>query len=142
MEKLKLEHLAPYLPYNLSLICTIDYTEVEMLSLSAKENLLNWYNKADQCDDWGEIDIFKPILRPLSDLDKHITINNETFKPIWKIQPIVRTTINEKLGISSCSGWVPFEMTTTILNKLFEWHFDVFGLIDKELAIDINSLDK
>ena len=24
---------------------------------------------------------------------------------------------------------------------LFEWHFDVFGLIDKGLAIDINSLN-
>jgi hypothetical protein len=25
--------------------------------------------------------------------------------------------------------------------KLFEWHFDVFGLIDAGLAIDINTLD-
>lgn len=26
------------------------------------------------------------------------------------------------------------------LQKLFEWHFDVFGLIDKRLAVDINTL--
>lgn len=26
-----------------------------------------------------------------------------------------------------------------LFNKLFEWHFDVFGLIDKGLAIDINN---
>ena len=26
--------------------------------------------------------------------------------------------------------------------KLFEWHFDVFGLIDAGLAIDINTLEK
>ena len=24
--------------------------------------------------------------------------------------------------------------------KLFEWHFDIFGLIEKGLAIDINTL--
>lgn len=28
----------------------------------------------------------------------------------------------------------------TMFQKLFEWHFDVFGLIEKGLAIDINSL--
>ena len=26
------------------------------------------------------------------------------------------------------------------IEKLFEWHFDVFGLIEKGLAIDINTL--
>jgi hypothetical protein len=26
------------------------------------------------------------------------------------------------------------------VQKLFEWHFDVFGLISKGLAIDINTL--
>jgi len=29
-----------------------------------------------------------------------------------------------------------------LINKLFEWHFDVFGLIDAGLAIDINTLNK
>lgn len=28
-----------------------------------------------------------------------------------------------------------------LIKKLFEWHFDVFGLIDKGLAIDINSIE-
>lgn len=27
-----------------------------------------------------------------------------------------------------------------LFNKLFEWHFDVFGLIEKGLAIDLNNL--
>jgi len=27
-----------------------------------------------------------------------------------------------------------------LFNKLFEWHFDVFGLIEKGIAIDINTL--
>lgn len=28
----------------------------------------------------------------------------------------------------------------TLYNKLFEWHFDVWGLIETELAIDINTI--
>lgn len=27
-----------------------------------------------------------------------------------------------------------------LMQKLIEWHFDVFGLIEKGLAIDINTL--
>ena len=29
-----------------------------------------------------------------------------------------------------------------IVLQLFEWHFDVFGLIEKGIAIDINTLNK
>lgn len=29
-----------------------------------------------------------------------------------------------------------------LFNKLFQWHFDVFGLIESGLAIDINTLNK
>ena len=30
--------------------------------------------------------------------------------------------------------------TLANINKLFEWHFDIYGLIEKNLAIDINTL--
>jgi len=30
----------------------------------------------------------------------------------------------------------------SVINKLLEWHFDIFGLIDKALAIDINTIKK
>ena len=32
------------------------------------------------------------------------------------------------------------ELSYTILLKLIEWHFDIFGLIKNKLAIDINTL--
>ena len=31
-------------------------------------------------------------------------------------------------------------MSYGLVSKLIEWHFDVFGLIEKGLAIDINTL--
>ena len=30
----------------------------------------------------------------------------------------------------------------SVISKLFEWHFDVFGLINKGLAIDISTLSE
>jgi hypothetical protein len=41
---------------------------------------------------------------------------------------------------TECDCFVPSQIE--LFQKLFEWHFDVFGLIDKGLAIDINSLNK
>jgi hypothetical protein len=34
----------------------------------------------------------------------------------------------------------PIKNQLSLFNKLFEWHFDVFGLIEKDLAININTL--
>ena len=34
-----------------------------------------------------------------------------------------------------------FKQKYWIAQKLFEWHFDVFGLIEAGLAIDINTLN-
>jgi hypothetical protein len=34
------------------------------------------------------------------------------------------------------------ENNYNLYNKLFEWHFDVFGLIQKGLAVDINTLSQ
>lgn len=36
--------------------------------------------------------------------------------------------------------WQPSFNQLAIFNKLFEWHFDVYGLIENNLAIDINTL--
>lgn len=63
----------------------------------------------------------KPILRPLSDL-------KDFSRAIWKYgmleneeQPTLKLSYNE-------------------ISVLFENHFDVFGLIPNNLAIDINTL--
>ena len=40
-----------------------------------------------------------------------------------------------------------FDLSETIIewcvmNKLIKWHFDVFGLIDRGLAVNINDIQK
>ncbi|NIV12884.1 MAG: hypothetical protein GWN62_16865 [Aliifodinibius sp.] len=90
---------------------------------------------------WAELDTntHKPILRPLSDLTKEIEHNGERFIPIKNIgktstfygdTPICNIEKDYRL-------WAVWEF-----EKLLEWHFDIFGLIEKGLAIDINTTSK
>lgn len=84
----------------------------------------------------------KPILRPLSDLTKEIEVNGEKFAP-FKWFNFINSDIDfetQILALSSDFRWL--ESTNYgIIEKLLEWHFDVFGLIEKGLAIDINTLE-
>ena len=95
----------------------------------------------------------KPILRPLSDLTKEIEHNGEKFVPIIELFPLffrkpehAEMVCNQELDYAEChyyGGGALYINTNHILDnryelidKLFEWHFDVFGLIDKGLAIE------
>ena len=78
--------------------------------------------------------LFKPLLRPLSDLRKEIKVNGERFVPIEKLPIIGMDVLEIESDIKHCS------IEQKNYNKLLEWHFDVFGLIDRGLAIDLNSI--
>lgn len=147
--KLQLKHLAQYLPYDLQLqideiykgfkckLVVANYTTSFANGVEIKTALI--YNS-------------KPILRPLSDLTKEIEVNGEKFVPIEKLEKMTYNTINiyKPLNVD-----MPIEINIETENysqsidlfdgylisqKLFEWNFDVFGLIDSGLAIDINTL--
>ena len=88
---------------------------------------------------------FKPILRPLSDLTKEIKINGEKFVPITTIELEVEQWCDAYQEWMDAYIDYPRQLKVMqapyeIIEKLFEWHFDVFGLIDEGLAIDINTL--
>ena len=93
------------------------------------------------------LDEVKPILRPLSDLTKEIEVNGERFVPIeWlnknksvKLIKVINTQGDIEVFNGKTSNWRFFEYC--VIEKLFEWHFDVFGLIEAGLAIDINTLN-
>ena len=72
----------------------------------------------------------KPILRPLSDLMEEIEHNGAKFFP------------SDYLSIHISDLRVMLDNDALILNihwldveKLFEWHFDIFGLIESNQAI-------
>ena len=129
--KLELKHLSPYLPYGLKIY-------------KSAVNELNEFNLPyvlNHC---------KPILHPLSDLTKKIKVNGKKFVPIEILDR--ETYINYevstkgKLIEKQDNGSVILEEIDVypywIIQKLYEWHFDVFGLIEKGLAISIHNVEQ
>lgn len=85
---------------------------------------------------------FKLILHNLSDLTKEIEVNGEKFVPIDYLVDKMKLTIGglSKFGITQRILNEPFTIDYWAFERLISWHFDVFGLIEKNLAIDINTL--
>lgn len=110
--KLKLEYLAPYLPYGFDII--IKGKKWNVIGLSKNVVLA----KNDISDEFFLNEI-KPILRPLVDLAK------EEYSHLLYGNPL-EYKIDE----------LPYK---TFI-KLLENHFDVFHLLPQELAVDINTL--
>lgn len=130
MVKLELKHLAPYLPYGLEIwFKTSKRVKIHTMSANNINDVLHYTTN------------YKPILRPLSDLTKEIEHNGEKFVPIERIDK------NNNLEILKCLHDQDFDFPNDtdlfpywVVCSFIEYHFDVFGLIDKGLAIDINTL--
>ena len=88
------------------------------------------------------LDQIKCYKLSLSDLTKEITINGETFVSYDKLKGIVSEsqwvkicdTINEDYN-KIC------DMPYWYVNQLHKWHFDCFGLLENNLAININEIN-
>lgn len=143
--KLELKHLAPYLPYGLK--GKYKLSDVINLSKGQKDEIREVTLTEDN------IKFFRlycnPILRPLSDLTKEIEHNGEKFIPSEVLLRIYREEwVVDKIQINneywfSLDFYCGIDIIPTplwVYEKLFEWHFDVFDLLSKGLAIDINTL--
>ena len=146
METLTLEQLAPYLPYSV-MAQDINTKEVRLVTL-----LHFTYNTKTVGHNHliynGLLLLSKHllVLRPLSDLTKEIEHNGETFVVI----DILEQDENNDY-LADCNIWTQklFEeqkilslefIPYGVMQILFKYHFDVFGLIQKNLAIDINQI--
>ena len=148
-EKLKLQQLVPYLPYGLQFEC-LDYkrdyvgekycTAIGFWMLNERPYIKFYVDTAPK-----SLENIKPILRPLSDLTKDINHNNETFTP-YECNIFVELCAELKTVeyLCECTGDISYsdKIPYRLFIWLFEHHFDVFGLIDSGLAIDINALNQ
>jgi hypothetical protein len=138
--RLEIKHLAAYLPYGLKGIYS-EYIDKEKTDLGSfeKEELIGLNFKEEKIFlTFGyvtERDDFLPILRPLSDLTKEIEVNGEKFVPAEEYSFLRLAEISNYEGGSNTLNFIHVREQ----NLLLEWHFDVFGLIGKGLAIDINT---
>ena len=132
MEILTIEHLAPYLPYNISLQFII---REDVVRTGVMTRLLNYSHEthpervAIDNYDSEHIWMFKPILKPMYDLIGEIGLPSA-------IEDYLRGK-----GVKRIVD-LPYWAITYLLGENQSGHnFDVFGLIEKGLAIDINTLD-
>jgi hypothetical protein len=168
MNTLELKHIAPYLPYGLK--CQIGgYVNREILGYrrDAKGDVKLLCNDSTDrgMKAYYHIDCCKPILRPMSELTKPLpdcTIPIVGLAKIaaeyWgvdfevdKISPFgagVRSIDGHEFGFTGLEFYFlddeedPIEINQlTYFQYLFEHHFDVYGLIDEGLAIDINTIE-
>lgn len=129
-----LQELSGYLPYGLKTVNEDEFgTEIDIITgIGLNDECIMFEKSPDFYLSWEENNtIFKPILRPISDLTKEIEVNGEKFVPIEKLK---QNYIGETIGLN------PATWSYRSIQKLFEWHFDVFGLIERGDAIDINTL--
>jgi len=148
-EKLELKHLAAYLPYDLLVHSTYNGRTEKVIGLT--KNVVMTV-KAD-CENpvvWNPTyEEIKPYLRPLSQLTETITHNGETFVPV------------EKLIKDFTGGGDGMELTFypdgcyfyayrngihcivpqgEMIEKLYEWHFDVTGsILSSNLALPLKD---
>lgn len=144
--KLELKHLAPYLPYGLKVLRPDNKTILEIKGVNGS---LIIFERNGTLSQYGDLSNCKPILRNLSDLTKDIEVGGERFVPIVEIAKIRPTGYEWKcyddedgVMLGSYDDTVRSIKAATLEQylKLFEYHFDVFGLIEQGLAIDINTI--
>jgi hypothetical protein len=84
----------------------------------------------------------KPILRNLSDLTKEIEHKGERLCVMSILFPMLEThsVLLDVIPDKAEDILIPLISNNNMLNVLLKYHFDVFGLIEKGLAIDINQI--
>lgn len=159
MEQLKLEHITPYLPYGLKAklsregiynldseffneysnsICTITDLNIYQGKLSGSMSVdISTRGYSFDFDELSEINI---LLRPMSDLILQINHNGDNLIPINKMKHIYGWDYLWYNVISNKEEFNVNALKYSCVKKLLSWHFDIFGLIEKGLAIDINTL--
>lgn len=159
MEQIELNHIAPYLPYGLKYkgyyggVSTMrDIKHIRDYNEETDE-----YTPNIQVDGYT-IEFIKPLLRPLSDLYKDIDGEVgivEIFRMFGIYHENIRVT-NCGLKYNDGAEWLLFDWSYSAqsfidsdggiylnmesITYLFQHHYDVFLLIDKGLAIDLNSI--
>lgn len=163
---MELKHIVGYLPYGLKAVMTVDAREefsnldIDNYYVFDKNSIWTYCGYADEDLNIplgeGEINglilrngftyadvknFSKPIMRPMSDVTKEIEVNGEKLVPLDLICEIYPVDIDEK-GIcsSSTDEFGILHLPYSVIKKLYEWHFDIHGLIEKGEAIDIDTL--
>lgn len=134
--ELELKHLSPYLPYDLKVMAPYEDRQIysELILLSKSSGYCNVRDARTYAGDVSEykIEAIKPILRPLSD------ITNEHLQELFRKDEVAK--IKKLISQRDWQQYQDLDYSTILFFCVN--HYDFQGLIDKGLAIDINTLNK
>lgn len=140
--ELELKHLAPYLPYELKLLSSFNepatISNLHLTDLDSRKAVCLQLDGVPITFRSENLDTIKPILRPLSDLTKEIEVDGEFTIVYNNLELEKYLNIDTWDKLEYWINYLPFEIVTSF----FKHHFDVFRLIEKGLAVDINTLEK
>ena len=133
--KLELKYWSAYLPYKLKIfdLRTSDIEILESVSIDGLKTEFDEYffNQA------------KPILRPMSDLHKYNEKGDKSFRDELLLNSELQNDF-ERDFITEYIDNLHFDKILlapySIIQKLLELHFDIFGLIENNLAVDKNKI--
>ena len=129
--KLELKYLAPYLPYQLKIIDK--FNQIYTMTCSGVYGIRTFEKN---------ILSLNPILRPLSDLHKYNQIGDNSFRDELLLKSELQNDF-ERDFITDYIDNLHFDKILyapySIIEKLLEWHFDIFNLIENGLAVDFNK---
>lgn len=135
-------HLAPYLPYKLKCEVTDRGKKTIDIMFCVYDNgECSFANIVESNKGFSEV---KPILRPMTMLDGK-TWNYENI-PVNFLRWLGITASEHGYSIKETEELVyqrrnePFKLPYILFEQLLKLNFDVFGLIEKGLAVDINTL--
>lgn len=137
MDKIELHQLCGYLPYGLKMYAPYGFRPNRKESTGEHRIVyLTGDLYADIENNIYQGEVFKPILRPMSDLEAS---DNKYLEQINEIHTILYHDGYFSDEHTSLFGadWLPY----AVIQKLYEWHFDIHYLIEEGLAIDLNTLN-
>jgi hypothetical protein len=104
--------------------------------------MLGWDDIVTNVDEYAFHSI-KPILRPMSDLHKYNEKGDKSFRDELLLNSELQNDF-ERDFITEYIDNLHFDKILlapySIIQKLLELHFDIFGLIDNNLAVDKNKI--
>jgi hypothetical protein len=140
--ELELKHLAPYLPYKVKCRSKTTGTVFTITGFNDRKDITTFGDLV-----MSKFESTQLLLRPLSDLTNEIEIDGKKLIPIHELIIIADGYVSDEENYSY--WWYSYingisqysvDVHRKIENKLYEWIFDIFGLIKKGIAVDINTV--
>jgi hypothetical protein len=137
MDKLQPKHVCAYAPYNIQLIIISEKQEqypvnligYELITGTGNKVTLKVYDSGIKLPFYVNLEDVKLVLRPLEDIGLDM-FSEQFFEDNSELLGDEHTPLAQTIF---------FLQNSNPLELFFRHHFDVFGLIDAGLAIDINT---